>query len=492
MQLNRIYRPGRRFVAPFLLPTVIFLTAAAFSTAMAAVSSTPVERARATTPPATRTVAPTSTPEPTPRPATPVTDPVTPEPVDEYDGMPVGFAEDGQAYIGDPEAPIILHEYSDYLCPFCERHFQETYPLLLDEFVATGQVRLVFHDFPIPSLHPTAPIGHQAALCVAEQGRALFWAMHDALYARQSEWNRLGDPTAFVGALAGEIGADPEAYAACMESARTIDAVDASIAAGEALGFNGTPSFHLERAADGYTFDIVGAYPIERFRDVIDAMLAGEEAPAEPTPEAPKLPYWADEGLAPDPERPGFTLAGDPYKGSEDAVLTVVEFSDFQCPACATHALEVQPALDEQFVAAGEVRWVFKNLPLQIHPYAPAAASAAECAGDQGHFWEMHDQLFVAQDRWTTETVDEEMLNLADGLGLELVPFKSCFMGRASLERVLPDLYDAQGLVSATPTFVILQGQTGTVMSGSRNAEEFATLLESFLNGETASSQNGG
>lgn len=438
--------------------------------------TTEVQTRTPVSPPTPRRRQPTATPVPV---AASPTEPAR------YNDLLVGFTADGQAYVGDPKAPLVLHEYSDYLCPFCGRHFQATYPLLLDEYVATGQVRLVFHDFPIPSLHPTAPLGHQAALCVAEQGPALFWAMHNALFARQSEWNQLDDPTEFVGALAEEIGTDPEAYAGCMESARTVDIIDASMAAGAALGFNATPSFHLERLADGYTFDIVGAYPIERFREVIDAMLAGEEARAEPTPEPPTLPYWADEGLAPDPERPGFTLAGDPYKGSEGAVLTIVEFSDFQCPACATHALEVQPALDEQFVTSGTVRWVFKNLPLQIHPHSPAAAVAAECAGDQGSFWEMHDLLFAEQAEWTDGDTDAAIEALAAELELDADAFSACFYSRKALERVLPDLYDASGLVDSTPTFVILSGGQGTIVNGTKSAESFAEILDRFLTTRT-------
>ncbi len=474
--------------ALLFIPTLFLLAGAVLWTMAGPVAAAPITQMRSIATPL-HTPMPTEPSRGTDPSATPVAPAALPAVGEKYKGLPAGLTADGQAYLGNVAASVVLHEYSDYLCPFCGRHFQETYPLLLDEYVETGQVLLVFHDFPIPSLHPTAPVGHQAARCVAEQGPALFWAMHDALFAQQNEWNHLPDPTAFVGALAEGTGADRAGYAACMASGRTVRVIDASMAEGDALGFNGTPSFRLERPADGYTYDIVGAYPMERFRAVIDAMLAGEEAPAEPMPESPKLPYWADVGLAPDPQRPGFTLAGDPYKGSKDAVLTVVEFSDFQCPACARHVQNVQPALDEQFVETGRVRWVFKNLPLQLHPYAPAAAAAAECAGDQGQFWALHDRLFAAQEQWATAKVDEEILTLAGELDLDPVAFEACFMGRASLERVLPDLLDAQGLVSATPTFVILQGQAGTVMSGSRSTAEFAALIENFLTltiGETS------
>ncbi|MDH5372299.1 MAG: DsbA family protein, partial [Acidimicrobiia bacterium] len=108
-----------------------------------------------------------------------------------YNGLPVGFTDDGYPYLGDPEAPVSLVEFSDYLCPFCSRHAVQTNPLLIDQFASSGQVRFVFRDFPLAELHPTAPSGHAAALCITEQSAALFWAMHDRLFARQSEWASL-------------------------------------------------------------------------------------------------------------------------------------------------------------------------------------------------------------------------------------------------------------------------------------------------------------
>ena len=96
------------------------------------------------------------------------------------------------------------------------------------------------------------------------------------------------------------------------------------------------------------------------------------------------------EGLVPDSERPGFNIAGDAYKGNIQARLVVVEFSDFQCPSCQRHALEIFPELDKQFIATGQVMWVFKHLSLKIHPYA----TAAECGGDQNQFWAMHHLLY--------------------------------------------------------------------------------------------------
>jgi len=107
--------------------------------------------------------------------------------LDTYQGTPVGFTADGQPFRGNPNAPLTLVEYSDYLCPFCELYFRQTLPALLEKHIHMGQVQFVLHDLPLASLHPTAPRGATAAMCVAEQGATRFWQMHDALFQAQQE-----------------------------------------------------------------------------------------------------------------------------------------------------------------------------------------------------------------------------------------------------------------------------------------------------------------
>ena len=212
----------------------------------------------------------------------------------------------------------------------------------------------------------------------------------------------------------------------------------------------------------------------------------------EPTPEAkaPKLPYWANsEGLAPDPDRPGFDMAGDPFKGDPDAKVVVVEFSDFQCPACRTHALETQPALDQTLVKTGKVMWVFKDLPLRSHPQSAAAAAAAECAGDQAKFWEMYHQLFQQQKKWAVDDPDPALVALAGELGLDLSRFGKCLDSRQVMERVLADVYDAQGVVDSTPSFVLLYGGKGGILRGSRPADQFVSTVENLI--KSAEAQGG-
>lgn len=400
-----------------------------------------------------------------------------------YEGMPVGFTDDGNPYLGKPDAPVVLEEWSDYLCPFCGRHFRQTLPELKDKYIRSGQMQLVFRDLPFASLHPTAAQGHVAARCVARQGVASrYWAMHDDLFSRQGEWSRLPDPAAFLSEAAQQAGADMAAYVACVNSTEMANEVETSITEGQSHGFNGTPSFRFIDAKNGAAYNLVGAQPMEFFARRVNALIAGEIPPEDPRPKPPEMPLWAKpEGLAADPERPGYTKAGDPYKGTAGAKLTVIEFTDFQCDACARHALETQPVLDEQFVETGKVQWVVKHFPLREHDRSAVAAAAAECAADQGRFWDMQHLLFEQQVEWLKGDVDAALLSLAKDLELDTAAFAVCLNSRQPLERVLHDLYDAQGVVRQTPTFIIVYGETGSSLRGARSAEQFAKVLERLL-----------
>ncbi|MBT8422026.1 MAG: DsbA family protein [Gammaproteobacteria bacterium] len=406
-----------------------------------------------------------------------------------HDGMPVGFTDAGHPFIGKADASVTLEEWSDYLCPYCGRHFRQTLPALLDQYVRTGQLKLVFRDLPIEGLHPTAAYGHVAANCVGVQGAGAYWAMHDALFARQGEWSRLPDPSEFLAGVAKDQGVDMEAYSACIAEGAVSAKVAASAEEGRTLGYNGTPSFRFSAQGEEKTWELIGAHPLARFSRYADPLIAGEEPPEEPKPKPPELPFWAKpEGLAPDPERPGFNMAGDAYKGNPDAAVAVIEFNDFQCPACQKHTLEAQPIIDKELVDTGKLLWVDKQFPLRIHEHAAVAAVAAECAGDQQRYWQMHGLLHADSERWANEDADNALLGLAEELDLDMEKFRGCFESRQGLERVLKDLYDAQGVISRAPTFVILESGRGTT-TGPLPADQFVKLLSGRLEAIEAASE---
>ena len=330
-----------------------------------------------------------------------------------------GFTAEGDPYLGSPTAPVLIEEWSDYFCPFCARHFVQTTPQLIDSFVKTGQVRLVFRDFPIAALHPTARWGHRPR-CVGEQGAARYWTMHDALFTRQKEWSRLPDPTAFLESIVTSAGFDTRHYRHCMESVAAQPRIEANRVAGQSLGFNGTPSFRLARSDGTLQTTLDGAQPFERFEEIVRSLLRRRGASPPCYTATSRVAHLGPAGrLGPRCRQAGFNVAGDPYKGNTNARLTVIEFSDYQCAGCAKHAKEVQPLLDREFVATGEVLWIVKALPLKEHRHAVLAAAAAECAGDQQQFWSMHEALFAAPAQWANDRAEPELIALAHKLDLD-------------------------------------------------------------------------
>jgi protein-disulfide isomerase len=403
----------------------------------------------------------------------------------EWEGMQVGFTAEGYPFRGEPNAPITMYEFSDYQCPFCARYFVQTEPAINDNYVRTGKLRVVFRDFPIKELHPNAPAAHRAILCVAEQGADLYWAMHNKLFQTQTEWSNSTDPQPVFERLADEAGVAMDAFKQCMTTAEQEKQpiIDASLAAGQKAGVSGTPSFFFV-GADGVSYPLVGAQPYDQFALYIDSMLKGEKPPvpdqqAQQDQGQQQIPFWATaEGWVPDPERPGFNMAGDEYRGNIDAKVTVIEFSDFQCPFCKQHVEETQPALDKEFVDTGKVMWVFKHFPLSIHPQAPAGAAAAECAADQGKFWEMHDALFKDQDKWTVSDPNPALADVAKEIGLDVDKFTACLKEGKVEDRVKSDASEGAPFVQGTPTFIVLYNGEGQIIPGALPLDTFKKVLQ--------------
>ena len=107
--------------------------------------------------------------------------------------------------------------------------------------------------------------------------------------------------------------------------------------------------------------------------------------------------------------------------------------------------------------------------------------TVAECAADQGRFWEMHKALFAASEAWIEGDTEAEIAIVAADVGLDAAAFQSCLAGRAALERVLSDQSDATGIISQTPSFVVVQGERGLLIEGSRPADQFVATLQGYI-----------
>jgi len=170
--------------------------------------------------------------------------------------------------------------------------------------------------------------------------------------------------------------------------------------------------------------------------------------------------------------------------GSDSAPVTVVEYADFECPACAQFAVLTAPDIKQRLVATGQVRWVFRDFPLDIHPNSLPAHHAGQCAGEQGRFFEMHDQLYFNHGRWVTDRRPERRFReFARAIGLDLERYDDCMSSNRYMARLQQSRLDAAAAgVGSTPTFDI-----GTQrVSGALLYDEFKRLVDQAAAGTPA------
>ncbi|MBP6017188.1 MAG: thioredoxin domain-containing protein [Candidatus Promineofilum sp.] len=373
-------------------------------------------------------------------------------------GITVGFTDEGRPYRGDLNAPVVMEEFSDFQCPYCSRFTSDTMPSLLQNQIAAGQVVLVFHDFPLTTIHPQAAAAANAARCAGEAGAAAYWAMHDRLFVDPAEWSNNGANDVFL-RYAQELGVAQEGFASCLEENRHGDAVDEDVALGRSRGVSSTPSFFLNDQP------VIGAYPLDYFNQAIAAVSAGQTVAAEP--EAPQGP-----AVRPTPA----TLVMDDFageRGDPNAPVTIIEFTDLQCPYCVRHATETLPLIITELIDTGRVHYVVKDFPLDaIHPEARRAAVAARCAAEQDAYWEMHDELFARQPEWSGqgEGATAVFAALAADLSLDADAFAAC-LDSGRHDAVIQTNQD-EGValgVQGTPAFFI----NGFPVSGAQPFELF-------------------
>ncbi len=185
---------------------------------------------------------------------------------------PVKISIDNDPIIGNPDAPITIVEFSDFQCPFCARFHTQTLPSILEEYIEQGKVKLVFRDFPIQSIHPNALPASVAAECANDQNK--FREMHDTLFEKQSEWNKLETTEALslFSQYASDMQLDQEIFDSCLTSGKHISEIKKDLDDGKEYGVTGTPGFFVGNDQIGFV-ELKGAQPFESFKKVIDAQL---------------------------------------------------------------------------------------------------------------------------------------------------------------------------------------------------------------------------
>ncbi len=168
----------------------------------------------------------------------------------------------------------------------------------------------------------------------------------------------------------------------------------------------------------------------------------------------------------------------DPSLGKDNAKVTIIEFSDFQCPFCARFREQTLDQIKKEYIDTGKVRFVYRDFPLtSIHPMAQKSAEATECADDQKKYWEMHDLLFNKQDEWSTAGVSK-LKDYAKELGLDTDEFNKCLDDGKYENEVKKDEQDgATAGVQGTPAFFV----NGKLLSGAQPFEAFKAAIDAEL-----------
>jgi protein-disulfide isomerase len=373
------------------------------------------------------------------------------QPPSEYREVPVRPDDPAR---GPADARLTVVLFSDFQCPFCSRVEPSLAQL---EQAFPGKVRIVWKHQPLP-MHPNAMPAALASEAAREQGK--FWPFHDKVFANQAG---LGTPDA-LSRFAGEAGLDVRRFEQALKAKKGEARIQEDQRLAGQVGANGTPTMFFNCR------QVVGAQPFPQLRAIAEEELKKADAAAARgqtgytalckanVAAAPQVVPAAAAAPASIEVRPD-----DPVKGNPKAPVTIVLFSDFQCPFCA----RVGPTLDEAMRTYGDkVRVVWKHQPLSFHPNALPAAKAAEAAREQGKFWQMHDKLFASQ----RELSDASYQRIAQELGLDMSRFDSALKSSRGQTRIDDDQRLAARIgAQATPTMFV----NGEKVEG---AVPFATL----------------
>lgn len=170
----------------------------------------------------------------------------------------------------------------------------------------------------------------------------------------------------------------------------------------------------------------------------------------------------------------------DAYLGDANAPLTIVEFSDFQCPFCKRFFTDTEAQLINTYVKTGKARLVYRDFPLGFHVNAQIASEGSECAKKQGKFWEMHDAIFKASQADGTGIASADLKNIAVSLGLDATKFNTCLDSGETSSEVQKDLADGQAAgVQGTPSFFIgkTDGSSAQMIAGAYPFSAFQQII---------------
>ncbi len=357
---------------------------------------------------------------------------------------------------GPDQAAVNIIAYTDFLAPTSSRAIRtldkvmESYP---------DDIQVVFKHYP-SLLTENAILAHEAAMAAGGQGK--FWEMYEKILANQKSTTQ----ETLLG-YAKALKLDSKKFSSDIKTHRFKNMILQQVREAKGLGVTDAPTFFINGRK------LVGTRSAADFKRAIDIALG--IVPASP------------EQGSPEEDAPVVEVnIQDAYAiGPEDAPVVIVEFSDFQCPFCGRVLPTLRDVLQRY---PKQVRWVFKHFPLDFHPDAPLAHTAALAAGEQGKFWEMHDLIFSNQ----AAMKRQHLVAYAKELKLDEEEFTKALDGNKYEEKINLDIQEGRRLgVSGTPTFFV----NGRRLVGAKPIEAFVRIIEAELQSakaKTPAPRNGG
>jgi protein-disulfide isomerase len=343
--------------------------------------------------------------------------------------LAAGGQQPASSAMATDRVEIVL--FTDFQCPFCAQ-FAQAFRRLQSEGVEAGQITVQFKHFPL-SIHPAAPLAHQAALAAGEQGK--FWEMHDLLFANQSAVRR-DDLLQY----AVKLGLDMDRFKKDLDSDRFKQRIEADRAEGETSRVQGTPTFFV----NGKQYS--GVRSFDQLKQLVQRELWRMRAMSEITDNLLSL-------------------------GPADAPVTIEFFADLQSPI-SRPAIEVLDQVIRRY--SSKVRIQFRNFPLTFHPQASLAHEAAMIAASQGRFWELARYILNHQDSLR----EQDLIAQAGRLGLDQERFAELLSQHRYAARVAADVEAGlkRGIRGSPVIFV-----SGSRIDGVPSLEQLVKYVESEL-----------
>jgi protein-disulfide isomerase len=360
---------------------------------------------------------------------------------------------------GKADALVTMVEFTDFQCPFCARA-NATVKQLQEDY--GDKLRVVIKNNALP-FHPRAKPAAIAAQAAHAQGK--FFEYHDKLFANQKALEDADFET-----YAKELGLDMKRFKQSLADPKLAAIVDRDQALAMSFSAGGTPSFFV----NGRFFS--GAQSLDYFKAVIDEELNRAQALVKEGVKpsdlyASIISQGATTRLPPEPPPAKVELGQAPVKGPANAPVTLVAFSDFECPFCSRAALTVRQ-LEQEY--QGKLRVAFKHQPLANHPNALPAATASLAAHEQGKFWEMHDKLFANQTKLDRASLE----GYAKELGLDMAKFKEAMDSNKFQAHIAADSAHGSEIgAGGTPTFFV----NGRKIVGAKPIEVFRKMVDEEL-----------